>query len=176
MPLKARPLLYWARKESPSWPYCMLASWTRQSETPKATRSRPCGPNRTFGVWCSCKAKRVSTSTQSTEGHRRPNKKRRGKGVKSAKRREEEAEKRAEERRVKREEEERMIRREDAGRIQIQITLPHSMVQKCITATTSTKEWGDLQDDAKALLAAEVEKQAAERLKERPTRTTWFYL
>lgn len=69
-----------------------------------------------------------------------------------------------------------MIRREDAGRIQIQITLPHSMVQKCITATTSTKEWGDLQDDAKALLAAEVEKQAAERLKERPTRTTWFYL
>ena len=56
------------------------------------------------------------------------------------------------ERRVKRDEEERMILREDAGRIQISI--PHSMVQKCITAT-STKAWGDLQEDAKALVAAE---------------------
>ncbi|CAO1601846.1 hypothetical protein XANCAGTX0491_005482 [Xanthoria calcicola] len=85
---------------------------------------------------------------------------------------EKKAEKRAVERRVERDEEGMMIQREDAGRIQI--TIPHSMVQKCITAT-STKEWGDLQEDAKALVAAEREKQAAERLKERPTRTTVWY-
>ena len=84
----------------------------------------------------------------------------------------EEAKKEDRERRLKHGEEEIMIGRGDAGRIQISI--PRSMVQKCITAT-STKEWGDLHEDAKALMAAEVEKQAAERLKDRHTRTTLWY-
>ena len=39
VPLKDRPLLDWARKESSSWPYCIPGSRTARSETPKATRS-----------------------------------------------------------------------------------------------------------------------------------------
>ncbi|CAL8585119.1 hypothetical protein XPA_010698 [Xanthoria parietina] len=134
---------------SPSWlpsaPYPIPGSWTARSETPKATRSQPWIPLPTLVAWYSLQgeesldehARAQATEKERSQKHDEENKK---------------AKKEDRERRVKRDEEERMILREDAGRIQISI--PHSMVQKCITAT-STKEWGDLQEDAKALVAAE---------------------
>ncbi|KAI4097964.1 MAG: hypothetical protein LQ339_006668, partial [Xanthoria mediterranea] len=74
----------------------------------------------------------------------------------------EKAEKRAQERREKLEED-RMIRMEEKEKIRVLI--PNSIVQQFIVATTK-EEWDSLQKHAKALLAAEVEKQGAERLKE----------
>ncbi|KAI4223308.1 MAG: hypothetical protein L6R36_005512 [Xanthoria steineri] len=83
---------------------------------------------------------------------------------KERKEKEEKAEKRAEETREKFEEEERMIRMEEKEKIRVSI--PKSIVQQFIAATTK-EEWDSLQKDAKALVAAEVERQSAEQWKER---------
>ncbi|KAI4251335.1 MAG: hypothetical protein L6R42_008422 [Xanthoria sp. 1 TBL-2021] len=81
----------------------------------------------------------------------------------------EEMEKKDKERERKAAEEEIMMKREERERIQISI--PNSLVQKLVTATTK-EEWDGLQKDARALLGAEMEKKKAERSKERAIRKT----
>lgn len=76
----------------------------------------------------------------------------------------EEMEKKDKERERKAAEEEIMMKSEERERIRISI--PNCLVRKLVTATTK-EEWDGLQKDAKALLAAEVEKKKAELLKER---------